>query len=134
MIEQGAESMALVVQMADKIEEQERRAIILACVGAILFLVPIAGEVLGTVAAIIFVMGTLGEAAFDVYTIVDDPKNAPLTIVGLVMAPMALLDITTVAKAAQIQRGMNVEDVAKLGERVGQRLNKVQAVTGTCSA
>ncbi|KAK8054957.1 glycosyl hydrolase- family 18 [Apiospora rasikravindrae] len=93
MIVQGVESMAMVVQMADKIEEEERKALILAFISAILFFVPIAGEVLGTVAeladmaVIISVLGAAGNAAFDVYTIVDDPKNVPLAIVGLIMAP-----------------------------------------------
>ncbi|KAK8087733.1 killer toxin alpha/beta [Apiospora hydei] len=83
MIVQGVESMAMVVQTADKIEEEERKAIILAFISAILFFVPIAGEVLGTVAeladigAIISVMGAVGNAAFDVYTIVDDPRTRP---------------------------------------------------------
>jgi len=42
----GVESMSLVIQTADKIEEEERKALILAFIGAILFFVPIAGEVL----------------------------------------------------------------------------------------
>ena len=50
IIVQGVESMSLVVQTADKIEEQERKAIILAFVSAIMFFIPIAGEILGTVA------------------------------------------------------------------------------------
>lgn len=138
MIVQGVESMSLVVQTADKIEEQERKAIILAFVSAILFFIPVAGEVLGTVAevadiaAIISVLGAAGNAALDIYTIVDDPKNAPLAIVGLVMAPLALADVAAVAKAAQIRRGMSTQDIAKLGNRVAQRLDKVKAITGAC--
>ncbi|KAK9415412.1 putative chitinase [Seiridium unicorne] len=140
MIVQGVESMSMVVQTADKIEEEERKALILAFVSAILFFVPIAGEVLGAVAevadiaAIISVLGAIGNAALDVYTIVDDPDNAPLAIVGLIMAPLALADVATVAKAASIRRGMSATDVAKLGERVSTRMDKLKAVTGTCKA
>jgi chitinase len=140
MIVQGVESMSLVVQTADKIEEEERKAIILAFVSAILVFIPIAGEVPGTVAeaadiaGITTVLGAAGNAAFDVYNIVDDPKNAPLAIVSLIMAPLALADVAVVAKAAQIRRGMSTEDVAKLGDRVAQRMTKLKAVTGSCKA
>jgi chitinase len=140
MIVQGVESMSMVVQTADKIEEQERKAIILAFVSAILFFTPIAGEVLRTVAeaadiaAIITVLGAAGNAALDVYTIVDDPKNAPLAIVGLIMAPLALADVAVVTKAAQIRRGMSTQDIAKLGERVAQQMTKLRVVTGDCKA
>ena len=79
-------------------------------------------------------LGTAGNAAFDVYTIVDDPKNAPLAIVGLIMAPLALADVAVVAKAAQIRRGMSTEDIAKLGDRVAQRMTKLKAITGSCKA
>ncbi|KAK8004679.1 chitinase [Apiospora arundinis] len=135
----GVESMAQVAQTADKMEEAQRKALILAFVGAILFLVPIAGEVLGSVAeladvaSIIAVVGAAGNAAFDIYTIVDDPDNAPLAIVNLVLAPLALGDVARVTKAAEIRRGMKAEDVAKLGSRVGQRLDKLKGMTGSCS-
>jgi len=41
---------------------------------------------LADISAIIGVLGAAGNAAFDVYTIVDDPANAPLAIVDLIMA------------------------------------------------
>lgn len=140
MIAQGVESMSVVVQTAEKIEEEERKALILAFISAILFFVPIAGEVIGAVAevgdivAIIDVLGAAGNAAMDVYTIVDDPDNAPLAIVDLIMAPLALAQVATVARAAELKRGMSVEDMAKLGDRVGTRMNKVKKVTGKCTA
>jgi chitinase len=140
MIAQGVESMSIVVQTADKIEEEERKAIILAFISAILFFVPIAGELVGAVAevadivAIIDVLGAVGNAAMDIYTVVDDPANAPLAIVDLIMAPLALADVAIVAKAAELKRGMSVEDMAKLGDRVGERMSKVTKGTGKCTA
>lgn len=138
MVAHGVESMSQVIQTADKIEEEERKALILAFIGAILFFVPIAGEVLGSVAeladiaSIISIVGTIGNAALDVYTIVDDPDNAPLAIVDLIMAPLALADVAVIAKASNIKRGMTAEDLAKLGDRVGERMAKIDKVTGVC--
>jgi hypothetical protein len=138
MIIQGVESMQLVVQTADKIDDEERKAIMLAFISAILFFVPIAGEALGAVAevgdiaGIIAILGAAGNVALDVYTIVDDPNNAPMAIVDLIMAPLALADVAVIAKAANIRRGMSVKDMAKLGDRVGERMGKLEKVTGTC--
>lgn len=138
MIAAGVESMESVVQTADKIDEEKRKAIILAFLSAILFFVPIAGELvgavteLGAIADVIALLGVAGNAALDVYTIVDTPQNAALAIVDLVMAPAALADVAVIAKAANIRRGMAVEDVARLGGRVGARMGKVEKLTGVC--
>ncbi|KAK7941466.1 uncharacterized protein PG986_013853 [Apiospora aurea] len=81
-------------------------------VSAILSFVPIAGEGLGAVtelgdvAAIISIKGAAGNNVFDVYTMVDDGSNAPLAIVDLSMAPLALAAVTPIDKAAQIRREM----------------------------
>lgn len=115
MVVQGVESMSMVVQSAIKLEEAERKALIMAFVGAILFLVPVAGEILGSVAeladigVIITMTGVAGNVAMDVYTIVDDPKNAPLAIMDLILAPISLADAVLISKAAQIKRGMGAE-------------------------
>jgi chitinase len=64
------------------------------------------------------VLGAAGNTAFNIYTIVDDPKNAPLAIVSPIMAPLALADVAVVAKAAQIRRGMGTsEDIATFGDQ-----------------
>ncbi|CAK7209595.1 hypothetical protein SCUCBS95973_000493 [Sporothrix curviconia] len=137
---QGVESMSVVVQTADKIEEAEEKAIILAFLSAILFFIPIAGEVagafaeIGSIVAILDTIGVIGNAALDIYTVVSDPQNAPLAIVSLILAPLGLADVATVARAARIQRTMKPEDLAKLGERVGARMNKIKTVTGKCKA
>ncbi|ETS82692.1 hypothetical protein PFICI_04568 [Pestalotiopsis fici W106-1] len=140
MIASGVESMQEVIKTADKIEEAERKAIILAFISALLLFIPIVGEVASAVAgaadvaAVIAILGTVGNAAFDIYTIVDDKDNAPLAIVDLILAPLALADVAIVAKAATIRRGMDVADIAKLGERVESRMSKLQSVTGVCHA
>jgi chitinase len=139
MIAEGVESMSLVIQTADKIEEEERKALIRTSISTILFFVPIAGEIIGSVteladlAAILSVMGAAGTAALDVYTIVDDPDNAPLAIVDLIMAPLVLADVAVIAKASNIKRGMSAEDMAKLGNRADEIMSKIEKVTGVCT-
>ena len=110
----------------------------MAFIGAILFLVPIAGEILGSVAeladiaSIIAIMGVVGNAALDVYNVIDDPKNAPLAIFSLILEPLALLDLVKIQKAANIRRGMSDADVAKLGGKVASRMGTVKKLIGAC--
>lgn len=138
MIVSGVESMMEVEEVADKIEEAKRKALILAFLSAILFFVPIAGQVLGAVtsltnvARILAVLGTAGEAALEIYTVVDDPKNAPLAIFSLVLAPLGLTDLAAVSKAATIRRTMKDADVAMLGKKVAGRLGIINKVMQTC--
>jgi chitinase len=136
MIAEAIENMAQIIDIANTITEEQRKAIILAFVGAVLFFVPIAGEVLGAVtelsglAAVIAILGAAGNAAFDIYTIVDDKENAPLAIMGLIFSPLALLDVAKIFKAASLRRGMKDEDVAKLGKNLPRRMETIKKVTG----
>ena len=138
MIAEAVDNMATVDSVADQIDEAQRKAIILGFIGAILFFVPLAGEMLGAVtemadvASIISILGTVGNAAMDVYTIVADPSNAPLAIFDLIMAPLALADFVQITKAANIRRGMSDDDILKLGGRMSTRMKTIRKVTGKC--
>jgi hypothetical protein len=138
MIESAVDSMETVVDTAEEIDEERTKGIILTFLGALLFFIPVVGEVLGSVAGlaslarIIAVLATVGDAAMDIYSIVDDPKNAPLAIFGLVLGPLGLADIATVARAANLKRAMKGEDILKLGKNLGPSMNIVNKVTGMC--
>lgn len=101
-------------------------------------MVPIAGEVLGTVeeladvGAVLTLAGDAGNIAEGVSQIVKDPSNAPLAIMNLIFVPGALGDAAKIAKAAKTRRGMKDEDVAKLGDKVSGHLDSIKKVTGKC--
>ncbi|KAL9622388.1 MAG: hypothetical protein Q9160_003231 [Pyrenula sp. 1 TL-2023] len=138
MVMEAIETMESVVETADEIEEEQRKGIILAFLGALLFFIPFVGEVLGSVAGlanlarIVAVLATAGDAAMNIYTIVDDPANAPLAIFGLVLGPLGLANMGNVAKAASLRRGMKAEDVAKMGKNVGPKMDIINKCTGMC--
>ncbi|KAM0256174.1 hypothetical protein ACHAQJ_005153 [Trichoderma viride] len=140
MVASATEKMALVETIADKIEEEKRKALILEFLTAIFLFIPIVGEVIGSVgeladvAAILSMLGAVGNAGLDVYTIVDDPHNAPLAIFDLILSPLALGDIAKVNKAANLRRGMRAEDVAKLGDSVKSRMDTIDKIKGKCVA
>ncbi|OKL59809.1 hypothetical protein UA08_04952 [Talaromyces atroroseus] len=134
MINSSITEMATIETVADEITKERRMEIIMAFFGAVLFLVPIAGELMGSVAelaeigSIVSAVGSAGNIAFDIYSVASDPNNAPLAIMTAIFEPLALLDIAKVAKAASIRRGMSATDVAKLGNQVKPILDKIDSI------
>ncbi|KAL1887875.1 hypothetical protein Sste5346_009933 [Sporothrix stenoceras] len=98
MIAQSIESMSVVNQTADKIEEEERKAIILAFLSAIFFFIPVAGEIagasakIGTIITILDAIGAASNAALDIYTVVSDPdtRHSPLSVSSLHRWPLLM--------------------------------------------
>jgi hypothetical protein len=122
-----------VVKVADEIDHEKMMQIIFGFLTAILFLLPVAGEVVGTVAAlaniakVLAAAGVLGNVAMGVYGVVESKGNDPMAIFDLIMAPLGLASSVSVGKAANIRRAMNPENIKKLG-RVGDRLKMVEDV------
>lgn len=139
MLASATENMEMVDDIADKIDEEKRKAFILAFLSAIFLIIPVIGEVLSSVAeladigVILSLIGAAGNAATDIYTIVDDPANAPLAIFDLILSPLALADVAKIAKAADLRRAMKEEDVAKLGGKLEGRMKTIEKVKGTCA-
>ncbi|CRG90584.1 hypothetical protein PISL3812_07628 [Talaromyces islandicus] len=138
MVSDALEQMQTIVDVADEIDKEKRKAIIFAFLSAILFFVPVAGEIAGSVAAlagiarIISLIGVAGDAAMDIYTVVDDPENAPLAIFNLILAPLALGDIAMVSRAASTRRGMSEDSISKLGGSTRKRMSLIDTAKGTC--
>jgi hypothetical protein len=138
MLADAVDQMQNVADIAAKAEKEQRNATILAFIGALLFVIPIAGEALGTLTAaatisrIILMAGAAGNAAFDIYTILKDPANRPLAIFDLVFAPFALIDVAAMAKAAGLRREMTADDIGKLGATIGKRMGTIEKFTGVC--
>ncbi|KAM5475950.1 hypothetical protein MauCBS54593_000632 [Microsporum audouinii] len=78
------------------------------------------------------ILGTAGEAALNIYSIVDNPENAPLAIFSLILTPSGLADPAVISKAAAIRRGLTDADVAKLGTKVAGKLGAIKKVMQTC--
>ncbi|KAJ5159039.1 uncharacterized protein N7500_008690 [Penicillium coprophilum] len=138
MIADAVDSMEKVKEIGEKIEETKRQAILMAFLTAIFFFIPVVGEVAGAVSSmaaigrIVALLGEVGNVALDIYTIVDDPKNAPLAIFGLILSPLALTDAVAIGRAASARRSMSADDVAKLGEGLNARLSKISNIKNVC--
>ncbi|KAL2860831.1 uncharacterized protein BJX67DRAFT_386278 [Aspergillus lucknowensis] len=139
MVSDAIENMQSIVEIAEEIEEAKAKAILFAFLTAIFFFVPVVGEVMGAVSSlanigrIVALLGAAGNVALDVYTILDDPENAPLAIFSLILTPLSLMDVVKIGQAARARRGMPASDVAKLGDRLAGRLNLVSKLKDRCT-
>lgn len=128
MLASATGNMGTVVEIADKITEEELKAFILEFLSAMFLIIPVIGEVVGSVAeladigTIMALLGAAGNSAVDIYTIVDNLKNAPL----------AIADIATITKASDLRRGMREANIAKLGDRVKGRIDAIDKLKGVC--
>ncbi|KXJ85657.1 hypothetical protein Micbo1qcDRAFT_127692 [Microdochium bolleyi] len=138
MVEDAVASMQKIDDTVDKWDADKRKAIILGFLTAIFFFVPVIGQIAGSVAAlanvarIAIMAGTVGNVALGIYEIIDDPKNAPLAIFGIILEPFALMDIAKVSKAARARRAMSADDLKALGAKDGGKINAIDKVIGAC--
>jgi len=140
MVKDAVKQMSDIIDTVNDMEEEKRKNIILAFLSALFFFLPIAGQVLGAVTAlanvgrILATIGTLGDVALEIQSIVEDKDNLPLAIFGIVLAPLAVMDAAKIGKAADSRRQMSAEQVSKLGERVSKPLESISRIKGgTCA-
>ncbi|KAK1763783.1 glycoside hydrolase superfamily [Phialemonium atrogriseum] len=140
MLDEAVNSMKQVAKIGEEIDEEQQKNFLIMLLTSLLMLVPFVGQTVGTIARLgtigraIAMLGEVGHGAFDIYAVVDNPDSVPLAIFGLVLGAGALRDINKVGQAAKAARGMNPEDLAKLGGRVSGRMKTIKSIAGdTCS-
>ncbi|KAK3360576.1 killer toxin alpha/beta [Lasiosphaeria hispida] len=138
MIEEAVNNIKTIADTIDEMEEEKRKNIILAFLSAILFFVPVIGEIASSIAAlatigrVIAILGTAGQVALDIYSVVDSKGNDPLDIFGLVLAPLAIFDVVRIGKAAARARGMTDNDIGKLGKNIQGKMDLVRKTNSAC--
>ncbi|RHZ44851.1 uncharacterized protein CDV56_103313 [Aspergillus thermomutatus] len=139
MVADAVENMKSIVKVAEEMDREKRKAILFAFLSASFFFVPVVGEIVSgltslvTIGRIVALMGTVGNVALDIYTVVDDDKNAPLAIFNLILAPLALLDIARVSRAANFRRAMPGDELSKLGDKLAARMDMISRIKDRCS-
>ena len=125
-------AMEKIVELADEIKKREREEFSMDCIMGLLFFIPFAGEAAGAagltaVRSIIRLIGASGDAAMTVYDIVEDPKNAFMTVFMYVAG--AGIGRGGFKNAANARRSMSQNDLAGLGN-VKKSLDRVESLRG----
>jgi chitinase len=139
----GVTSMNQVVELAgkeEKIEAKKKKEFILSIVGAVLFFVPMVGEAgalatgLTTLARVIAFTGSATDIAYGVYTIVDDPNSALMSLMGMFMgvggAVKATRDAAGFAKMAKAKKAMSATDIRAMGTVFKSQNDALESVIG----
>ncbi|KAK6523242.1 hypothetical protein TWF694_006132 [Orbilia ellipsospora] len=135
----AAAGMYQINKVAEKMEEDQFKQIVIAVLTGIFLAMPIAGEVIGGIAgaaeigAMATLVSTAGNALLDLYTLVDDPENAPMAIIDLVLSPLALTEFDRIGKAAAIRRGMRDAEFARMAKPIEEGMGNVKKVAGPCA-
>ncbi|KAF1935318.1 hypothetical protein EJ02DRAFT_471286 [Clathrospora elynae] len=128
MLVQGVESMQKVHDTAEEISEEEKKQMILLFITGILGFIPVAGEGLAslglaTLGRIIRIVGGVGDAAFDLYGVVEDPSSAIFAVFG------AFANVKDFGQASGPARTMmNADQQEKLGPTIKSKTDTVNSV------
>lgn len=136
MTEYAVDSMKEVADAAEEIEEAQKKRMILNFVMAILMVIPAVGEAaasvgLATIGRIIIMTGALGDAAFGVYGVVEDPQSA---VISLFAALVGLRGGAGFSEAAKIRRGMSKKEISALGSSFKDKSDLLHSIQKTCKA
>ena len=131
--ETAVEGMKQIVKVAQEIKKKEREELILGFVTAFLFFIPIVGEAAGSAGlsaarSLIALVGAAGDAGLTLYSIIEDPSNAFMSVFSYLAG--AGVGRTGFSKAASARRAMTSDDIKKLGS-VKKDLDTIESLHGT---
>lgn len=125
MAYQAITAMEQVKSIGETEKEEEQKSLILLIVTVVLAVVPFVGEELAataglaTLARAIALAGGVGNTAFDVYTMVDDPSSVSYTIFGTLFGAAGIASSLRKADhfstAAEARRSMGESKVDEFG-------------------
>ncbi|KAJ5256934.1 Glycoside hydrolase superfamily [Penicillium angulare] len=137
LAESAVKQMQKVVDAADDIDAAEKKSFIVNFAASLLMLVPAVGESIGalglaTIGRVVTLAGDVGNAAFGVYGVVEDPQSA---IFGVFGALIGVRGERGFSDAAESRRGMSEKEKSALGKYFQERTDQVDAVKKrTCPA
>lgn len=137
LLTDAVDNMRQIAKAGEEIIERERKQNILFWLNMVLMMIPAAGQVassLGRVAIAVAlrVVGEAATAALTLYELVDDPKNALMTMMGFFLG--GGLSRQPFREAAAARRGMPKSQFEKLPPRIRTDLGRIQTVRNVCRA
>ncbi|KAL4982540.1 glycosyl hydrolase family 71-domain-containing protein [Aspergillus falconensis] len=122
MLVQAVESMEQVKQLGKEEKEYEEKELIMKILTAVLVVVPFAGEIIGEIAGLAWVVeaaivvDVLGNAAMGVYDVVKNKGSPAMAVLDLLLGASGGRTGKNYSNAALKRREMGAEDVSKFGD------------------
>ncbi|KAI9645025.1 hypothetical protein NHQ30_007064 [Ciborinia camelliae] len=143
MVSQAIQAMDQVKVLGKTEKEEEKKKLISLVLTTVLGVVLFVGEAgaelagLATIASTIAIAGEVANAAFTIYTMVEDPASAPMSALGLLFGIGGIAavsrDAEGLARVAALRREMTADDVAAMGATVEDQAASVQKIIKDCS-
>ncbi|KFY73285.1 hypothetical protein V499_06627 [Pseudogymnoascus sp. VKM F-103] len=145
MIQQAIDSLAQVKVISKAQSNADRQKLILEIITAVLIVVPFVGGLgadiagLADLAGAIGLIGMLSNGAADIFSIVKDPKSAPMVIFADLLGVGGGGTIgkgEQFGKLGKLRRAMTVDDVSKLGNvftLLNNLTSKIDKIIKKCS-
>ncbi|KAK0724372.1 hypothetical protein B0H67DRAFT_606956 [Lasiosphaeris hirsuta] len=128
MIEEAVTNIKTISDTIDEMEEERRKE----HNPGLPVRNPVLRSALASIGRVIAILGTAGQVALDIYSVVDSKGNDPLDIFGLVLAPLAVFDVVRIGKAAARARGTTDQDIGKLAKNVKAKMDLVRKANSAC--
>ncbi|KAL6232775.1 hypothetical protein BDW75DRAFT_242613 [Aspergillus navahoensis] len=122
MLVQAVESMEQVKQLGKEEKEYEEKELIMKILTAVLVVVPFAGEIIGEIAGLAWVVEAaivvdiLGNAAMGVYDVVKNKGSPAMAVLDLLLGASGGRTGKNYSNAALKRREMGAEDASKFGD------------------
>ncbi|CAG8386345.1 unnamed protein product [Penicillium salamii] len=122
MLAQAVESMEKVKELGKEEKDIEETELIMKILTAVLIVVPFAGEVVGEVVGMAWVVEAaivvdiLGNAAASIYDVVKNKESPAMAVVDILLGAAGRRTGKNWSKAATKRRELGVEDVPKFGD------------------
>jgi len=119
----AVQQMQKIIDAADTITATEKKAFIVNFVGSLLMLVPAVGETigalsLGVLGRVVLLAGEVGNTAFSVYSVVEDPASTIFSIFGAVVGVRGEIGFK---RATRSGRSISEKESTALGKFVQDR-------------
>jgi chitinase len=137
-VQAAADAMETVSEEGEEAIEERKKETIVAFVTAFLLLVPGVGEAAGAALAVArlgrlaAVVDVAGNSALGIYSIAEDPDNAPGEVVALIFGALGARSNFGWGKAAGKARGIDDAVFDKLGDAVSVGVKKTRKLVNQC--
>lgn len=90
-----------------------------------------------TLARVAAIAGETANAAFSIYTIVEDPDSALLSLMGMLVGAggvtAAFRDVASFTKMAKVRKSMTAGEAAQFGDLFRKNDDLLQSIISKCS-
>lgn len=136
MLKDAIESMKEVKELAKKINDENRKNLILKILEGVLFIIPFVGGLVGGlgrvgagIARFLTAIDIAGNAGLGIYSMVENPDMAPVAILGMILGSLGTPSGTLYKSLGKAKRDMTPEMKANMGKSFKDINPKIERIT-----